>query len=92
MSPVLFLMSYIQFAIMTAYVRPFTADMLLNAQQQNVGAASAAMNFGFTILGSLGMFIGSLQWFSYIGGIACTMFIFTALAFLAFVGGRKYIV
>lgn len=47
-----------------------TANLLLNAQKENIGAASAVMNFGFTLLGSLGMVIGSGQWASYVSGIA----------------------
>jgi DHA1 family bicyclomycin/chloramphenicol resistance-like MFS transporter len=89
-SPFLFLLSYIPFAVMTTYVRPYTAQMLLNAQKENIGAASAAMNFGFTLLGSLGMFIGSLQWYSYVAGIAFTIFIFTVLSMVLFMVASKF--
>jgi DHA1 family bicyclomycin/chloramphenicol resistance-like MFS transporter len=87
--PILFLISYLPFAMMTTYIRPYFAELLLNAQQANIGAASATMNFGFTILGSLGMFVGSLQWPSYVSGIAFTIFIFTAAAMVIFVAADK---
>ncbi|QNU68299.1 MFS transporter [Ruminiclostridium herbifermentans] len=89
-SPVLFLLSYIPFAVTTTYIRPYTADLLLNVQNQNVGASSAVMNFGFTILGSLGMFIGSLRWPNYVSGIAFTIFIFTVLSMVIFIAANKF--
>lgn len=88
-SPLLFLISYIPFAVMTTYLRPHTAEMLLNAQKQNIGAASAAMNFGFTILGSLGMVVGSLKWPTYVSGIAFTIFIFSVMAMSIFFVASK---
>lgn len=89
-SPLLFLLSYIPFSVMTTYLRPYVAELLLNAQKANVGAASAVMNFGFTILGSLGMLIGSLQWSSYVSGIAFTIFIFTVFAMVIFIVANKF--
>jgi len=80
LSPNLFLLSFIPFTVMSTFIRPLTAHLLLNAQKDNIGAASAAMNFGFTILGSLGMFIGSLGWSSYITGIAMTIFMCTVIS------------
>lgn len=89
-SPVLFLLSFIPFTVTSTYIRPFIAEILLNMQKENVGAASAAMSFGFTILGSLGMFIGSLQWSSYVSGLAFTVFIFTLLAMAIYLVANKF--
>lgn len=89
-SPVLFLLSFIPFTVTSTYIRPFIADLLLSAQKENVGAASAAMSFGFTILGSLGMFIGSLPWSSYVSGLAFTIFIFTVFAMATFLVANKF--
>ena len=83
-NPVLFMLSFIPFAIMCTYVRPFTAEKLLNAQKENIGAAAAVMNFGFTILGSLGMLVGSLRWPGYVTGIAVTILIFAAISAVIF--------
>ena len=88
-NPILFLLSYLPFTVMSSYLRPNIANILLNAQKENIGAASSAMNFGFTILGSIGMFIGSLRWSDYISGIAITIFLFSISAMLIFMAANK---
>ena len=40
------------------------------------------MNFGFTVVGSIGMVVGSLGWSSYTGGLAITMLIFISITIL----------
>jgi len=82
MGPVAFLLCYVPFTIMSCFTRPFVSDMLLSAQKTDIGAAASLMNFGFTVVGSIGMIVGSLGWSSYIGGLSITIFIFTALAFI----------
>jgi len=59
------------------------SDLLLSATKTDVGAASSVMNFGYTVIGSIGMVVGSLQWSSYTGGLATTMLIFIALTIIA---------
>ena len=78
-SPIIFLLSYVLYSIMTSYFRPLISDLLLSATKTDVGAASSVMNFGFTVIGSIGMVVGSLQWSSYTGGLGITMLIFIAL-------------
>ncbi|MGN1387799.1 MAG: Bcr/CflA family efflux MFS transporter [Bacillus sp. (in: firmicutes)] len=80
--PVAFLFSYVPFTIVSCFVRPFVSDMLLSAQKTDIGAASSLMNLGFTVIGSIGMIVGSLAWSSYIDGLSITIMIFTALALL----------
>lgn len=75
-SPIVFLLCYVPFAITTMYLRPMVTDLLLSAQKNNIGAASSFLNFGFTVIGSVGMMIGSLKWPSYINGLSFTMLIF----------------
>lgn len=60
-NPIIFLLCYIPFPITTMYFRPMVTDLLLSAQKDNVGAASSFLNFGYTVIGSIGMMIGSLQ-------------------------------
>lgn len=81
-SPIVFLLCYVPFAITTMYMRPMVTDLLLSAQKANIGAASSFLNFGFTVIGSIGMMIGSLEWPSYINGLSCTMLIFILLSFI----------
>ena len=77
--PIIFFLSYVIYSIVATYFRPMISDLLLSATKTDVGAASSVMNFGFTVVGSIGMVVGSLGWSSYTGGLATTMFIFIAL-------------
>lgn len=77
--PVVFFLSYVIYSIVATYFRPMISDLLLSATKTDVGAASSVMNFGFTVIGSIGMVVGSLGWSSYTGGLAMTMFIFIVL-------------
>lgn len=83
--PIIFLLSYVIYSIVTSYFRPMISDLLLSATNTDVGAASSVMSFAFTIVGSLGMVVGTLRWSSYIGGLAMTMFIFIALTLLVWI-------
>ena len=78
-SPIIFLLSYVLYSIMTSYFRPLISDLLLSATKTDVGATSSVMNFVFTVIGSIGMVVGSLQWSSYTGGLGITMLVFIAL-------------
>lgn len=80
--PIIFLLSYVIYSIVTSYFRPLISDLLLSATKTDVGAASAVMNFGFTVVGSIGMVVGSLAWSSYISGLAITMLIFISITIL----------
>ena len=80
--PLVFLLSYVIFSIVTSYFRPLISDLLLSATKTDVGAASSVMNFGFTVVGSIGMIVGSLSWSSYISGLAITMLTFISMAIL----------
>ena len=81
-SPIIFLLSYVLYSIMTSYFRPLISDLLLSSTKTDVGATSSVMNFGFTVIGSIGMVVGSLQWSSYTGGLGITMLIFIALTMI----------
>ena len=84
-SPIIFLLSYVLFSIVTTYLRPLVSDLLLSATKSDVGAASSVMNFGFTVIGSIGMIMGSMAWGTYTDGLAITMFIFIALSIIVWV-------
>lgn len=85
MSPIVFLLSYVLFSIVTTYLRPLVSDLLLSATKSDVGAASSVMNFGFTVIGSIGMIMGSMAWGTYTDGLAITMFIFIALSIVTWI-------
>ena len=82
LSPFVFLATMIPFSIANSYMRPFSTNILLDQIEGDTGSASALLNFLHTLLGSIGMFIGSLPWSSYIHGIGFTMVGFLILALL----------
>lgn len=82
-SPVAFLATMIPFSVVNSYMRPFSTNLLLDQIQGDTGSASALLNFTHTLLGSIGMFIGSLPWGSYISGIGMTMLGFMILTLAA---------
>ena len=83
--PVVFLLCYVPFTVVTTYLRPMVSNTLLSMQKSNVGAASSLMNFGFTVIGSVGMMIGSLQWGDYIKGLSMTMLIFLVVSLFVWI-------
>lgn len=79
-SPVLFIISFIPFAVASTYFRPLISNLILQSQSTNIGAASAMMQFGFTLMGSLAMLVSSQKWSNYITGITITILSFTIVA------------
>lgn len=82
LGPIFFLLSFVPFTLVACFTRPFISEMLLSIQKKDVGAASSLMNFGFTVVGSIGMMVGSLSWASHITGLSTTIFLFVALAMI----------
>ena len=68
-APVVFLLCFLPFTIIESAVRPFSTAILLNQQDRDIGSASALINFTHTVLGSLGMVLGTLGWSSFITGL-----------------------
>lgn len=84
-SPVVFLATMIPFSVVNSYLRPFGTNILLDQIDGDTGSASALLNFVHTLLGSIGMFIGSLPWSSYIAGVSLTMIGFLILALFSWI-------
>ena len=68
-SPTLFCVTFLVFAVMQACVRPYSTNILLSQQDDDTGAASSLINFLHTALGSLGMVIAVLPWTNYVEGV-----------------------
>ena len=85
MSPFIFLATMIPFSVVNSYIRPFSTNILLDQIDGDTGSASALLNFIHTLMGSIGMFIGSLPWGSYIDGISITMMGFVLLALFSWI-------
>jgi DHA1 family bicyclomycin/chloramphenicol resistance-like MFS transporter len=61
-SPYLFAATVLPAIIASQMVRPPGANILLEQGKENAGAASSLMSFSALFLGSLGVFIISLDW------------------------------
>lgn len=79
-SPWLFLMAFLPFTLVEGAIRPFSTDILLEQQKENVGAASSLINAVHTILGSAGMAICSLGWYNMIDRLAIIIILSVVLA------------
>ncbi len=67
--PLVFLICFLPFTVVESAVRPFSTAILLNQQEGDTGSASSLINFTHTVLGSIGMILGTLNWGSYIRGL-----------------------
>ena len=65
---------------MESAVRPFSAAILLNQQEQDTDSASSLINFTHTVLGSAGMLSGTLNWGSYISGLGILLIGFLVIS------------
>lgn len=74
------LLSFLPFTIIESMIRPFGMDLLLREVKENVGTASSVINFVQTLLGSIGMMLGTLPWGDFVQGLAIIMFVALGLA------------
>ncbi len=72
-SPLIFLISYLPFTIVEGAIRPFSTNILPDQQSEDIGAASSLINAIHTILGSIGMALGSFAWSDMIHGLGIIM-------------------
>jgi len=89
LSAVLFLVSFLPFTIVGAIMRPFGMEVLLNRAKENVGTASAIINFVPNLFGSLGMALGTLPWGDFISGLGIIILGSTFLSIAAWLFVRK---
>ena len=80
MAPIAFLLCFLPFTIVESAVRPFSTAILLNQQEQDTGSASSLINFTHTVLGSVGMLLGTLNWGSYISGLGILLIGFSVIS------------
>lgn len=80
LSPFLFLFAYLPFTLVESAIRPFSTNILLDQQSEDIGSASSLINAVHTILGSAGMALGSLSWSNMIHGLGIIMVLSTLLA------------
>jgi len=87
--PVAFLLCFIPVSTLNALFRPYVSGIMLAMKSENIGAASAVMNFGFTVIGSLGMLFAALPWGSYIHGVSYNIFVFVGLSLVFWIISLK---
>ena len=81
LSPVLFCLTFLVFALTEACIRPYSTNILLSQQEGDTGAASSLINFAHTAIGCVGMLLAVLPWSSYVQGIGVLI-----VASMAFAG------
>ena len=58
-SPLVFSVMMFLFYIATNILRPFSTNLILEQQKQDIGTASSVMNMSFNLFGCLGMLLAS---------------------------------
>jgi DHA1 family bicyclomycin/chloramphenicol resistance-like MFS transporter len=81
-SPFLFLLCYLPFTLVEGAIRPFSTNILLDQQNEDIGSASSLINAGHTILGSVGMALGSFAWSNMVHGLGMIMIVSTLVAII----------
>ncbi len=84
-SPLIFLISYLPFTLVEGAIRPFSTNILLEQQSEDIGSASSLINAGHTILGSIGMALGSLAWSNMIHGLGIIMISATIISIFVWI-------
>ncbi len=79
-SPWYFLITFLPFTLIEGAIRPFSTDILLDQQKEDIGSASSLINAVHTIFGSIGMILGTLKWNNMIDGLGIIILFSTALA------------
>ena len=86
---VIFLLAFLPFTAIGAVIRPFAMEILLLEAKENVGTASSVINFVPTLLGSLGMMLGTLPWGNFIVGLGIIIMTSTFLSILLWIMIRR---
>ena len=69
LSPTLFCLTFLAFALAEAAVRPYSTNLLLSQQEGDTGATSSLINFAHTAIGCVGMLVAVLPWPNFVTGI-----------------------
>lgn len=80
LSAAAFLLAFLPFTIIESAARPFAMDVLLSTVRENAGSAASMINFVPTLLGSVGMALGTLPWGDFITGLGVIILASTAVA------------
>ncbi|RUL51276.1 Bcr/CflA family efflux MFS transporter [Lysinibacillus antri] len=89
LAPIALLLSFIPFSLISSIIRPISINTLLSQQQSDNGSAASLINFGFTLLGSIGMVIGTLPWSNFVTGLGILTIISSVLSLCGWMLFRK---
>ena len=84
-SPFFFMLTFLPFTLIEGAIRPFSTNILLDQQSEDIGSASSLINAVHTILGSIGMLLGSLAWSNIVHGLGVIMLAASVIATIIFV-------
>lgn len=91
MQPWMFALTLLPASFFGGISRPPSTNLLLDQQHEDTGSASSLMGFTFTVLGSIGMVLISLDWVSRIVIIGVMNLVCALLSlFLWLIFSRKY--
>lgn len=69
-SPLLFSIAFVPYALAEGIVRPMAFVVLLDQPDEHVGAASSFSNFSYSIMTSIGTVLATLPWPNFVLGLA----------------------
>ncbi|KGK87837.1 membrane protein [Desulfosporosinus sp. HMP52] len=88
-SPWLFALSLIPATFMGSITRPPSANLMLEQQKGDTGAVVSLMSFAFTIFGSIGMILISLDWADRVRVMGLMYVLFALLSLIMWQGISK---
>ncbi|KNZ42737.1 multidrug effflux MFS transporter [Acetobacterium bakii] len=82
LTPLLFWISFLFMSLSGAVMRPFSANLLLDQQESDIGSVSSVIGTLFTVLGSIGMALASIPWGNIVFGLGLIITIFSLISLL----------
>ena len=89
LGPLALFLCFMPYALMEGIIRPHAFVILLDQPPEQVGSASAIVNFIYTVLGAVGTVVMTLPWASYVGGLAIVMGACSVLMLLLYAAGLR---
>lgn len=92
-SPGLFALSLLPATLAGSVTRPPSANLMLEQQKGDTGAVVSLMSFTFTVFGSIGMIIISLDWANRVRvmGLMYMVFAFASLVFWSRISKKSFV-
>lgn len=87
--PFAFFCCFAPYALMEGIIRPHAFVVLLDQPPEQVGSASAFVNFAYTVLGAVGTVVMTLPWASYVEGLAIVMGACSIIMLMLYVWGLR---